>query len=254
MAALVRSWSPDFIISLGDNNYPAGGADSIDANIGKHYHDFIGDYRGSFGPGAGVNRFFPSLGNHDWYTPAAAPYLDYFTLPNNERYYSFEWGPAAFFALDSDPQEPDGITATSVQAQWLRQQLAAASARWKIVFFHHAPYSSGPHGSQTALAWPFREWGADAVLAGHDHVYERIERDGLLYFVNGLGGHSSRYQFGAPVAGSLVRFNQDYGAMLMDADLEHLSFQFITRAGSVIDSVQLTKPALKLYLPLIHRE
>jgi hypothetical protein len=254
VAALVRGWNPDFIISLGDNNYPLGSASSIDANIGKHYHDFIGNYHGNFGPGASLNRFFPSLGNHDWYAPAAAPYLEYFTLPHNERYYSFVWGLAEFFVLDSDPHEPDGITATSIQADWLRDQLSASSARWKLIHLHHAPFSSSLHGSQAELAWPFQAWGADAVLAGHDHVYERIGRDGLVYFVNGLGGHPSLYSFGAPVTGSVVRFNQDYGAMLMEAGLEQLRFRFITRAGSVIDEVWLTKPALKLYLPLIHRE
>ena len=90
---LVKSWNPEFIITTGDNNYDFGEASTIDANIGQYYHDFIYPYVGSYGAGADTNRFFPSLGNHDWgdgyiQPPATAvqPYLDYFTLPGNERY------------------------------------------------------------------------------------------------------------------------------------------------------------------------
>ena len=93
-----------------------------------------------------------------------------------------------FFALDSDPREPHGRSIHSEQARWLRERLASSTATWKIVYMHHPPYSSGSHGSVEEMQWPYQEWGATAVLAGHDHVYERIVRDGFPYFVNGLGG------------------------------------------------------------------
>ncbi|MBL4685160.1 MAG: metallophosphoesterase, partial [Nannocystaceae bacterium] len=110
VAALVHGWQPDLVVTLGDNNYPRGSARTIDANIGQYYHRYIAPYRGTFGKGAASNRFFPSLGNHDWRSPAAAPYLEYFDLPGNERYYDVRWGPVHFFALDSDRHEPDGVT------------------------------------------------------------------------------------------------------------------------------------------------
>ena len=75
VAALVHGWQPDIILTVGDDNYPSGAAGTIDANIGKYYHDYIQPYTGTYGPGADVNRFFPSLGNHDWYTQGAQPYL-----------------------------------------------------------------------------------------------------------------------------------------------------------------------------------
>ena len=125
VATLVKSWSPDFIITVGDNNYPSGAASTIDDNIGQNYHDFIAPYLGLWGPGAASNRFFPSLGNHDWATTGAQPYLDYFTLPNNERYYDLIWGPVHLFAIDSDQNEPDGVTSASIQAGWLQSELAA---------------------------------------------------------------------------------------------------------------------------------
>src|SRR5688500_18488407 len=104
VAALVQRLAPDFVITTGDNNYPSGQAETIDTNIGQYYSNFIAPYYGSYGTGAlGENRFFPSLGNHDWETGSAQPHTDYFTLPGNERYYEFSWGAARFFALDVDP-------------------------------------------------------------------------------------------------------------------------------------------------------
>ena len=67
------------------------------------------------------------------------------------------------------------------------------------------------------MQWPFAQWGADAVMSGHAHDYERIVRDGIVYFVNGLGG-ASRYSFGTPVTGSAVRYNAEGGAQPRDSD------------------------------------
>ncbi|HSO26501.1 MAG TPA: metallophosphoesterase [Anaerolineales bacterium] len=142
VAALIQSWQPDLIITTGDNNYPDGAAETIDANIGQYFHNFIAPYQGAYGPGADVNRFFPTLGNHDWNTAAAAPSLEYFTLPGNERYYDFVWGPVHFFALSSDSREPDGVGRSSVQAQWLQAALAASTAPWQVVYMHHPAHAS----------------------------------------------------------------------------------------------------------------
>lgn len=238
VADLVKSWRPEFIVTLGDNNYPGGAADTIDLNIGLFYHDFIAPYVGRFGCGATRNRFFPALGNHDWYSSGAKPYLDYFTLPGNERYYELEWGDVHVFALDSDPNEPDGVTADSAQARWLKERVAASTARWQIAYFHHPPYSSGPHGGTEAMRWPFKEWGVDLVLAGHDHTYERIAVDGMTYLVNGLGG-AVFYSLGTSVEGSVVRFNEVAGALLLEADAQKLRARFQTVDGRTIDDVVL---------------
>ncbi len=234
VANLVKSWNPEFVITTGDNNYPNGEAATIDANIGQYYADFISPYAGAYGAGATTNRFFPSLGNHDWVTAGATPYLDYFTLPGNERYYKFTWGPIEFFALDSDPSEPDGIGQSSAQATWLQTNLAASTKPWRVVYFHHAPYSSGMHGSTTVMRWPFQAWGANVVLSGHDHTYERLSVGDVPYFVNGLGG-SSIYTFQTPLAESQVRYNGDFGAMRVVASAGSMVFDFISRDGTLRD-------------------
>src|ERR1041384_3894895 len=99
VANLIKSWNPDFIITLGDNNYPDGAASTIDSRIGQYFHGYISPYTGSYTPGSTANRFFPALGNHDWNTAGALPYLNYFSLPNNERYYTFTQGPVEFFVM-----------------------------------------------------------------------------------------------------------------------------------------------------------
>lgn len=241
VAALVAGWAPDFVVTTGDNNYPNGAAETIDKNIGQFYHAFIYPYLGGYGEGADVNRFFPSLGNHDWNTDNAQPYLDYFTLPGNERYYDFTWGQLHFFVLDSDSREADGVGASSAQADWLRQGLAESITPWQVVVAHHPPYSSGIHGPVDWMRWPFAGWGADLVLSGHDHTYERIHRDGIVYVINGLGG-GSIYPFAIIDEGSQLRYNDNYGAMLVEAGEGFIRFQFINRTGELIDAYELVIP------------
>jgi tartrate-resistant acid phosphatase type 5 len=238
VANLVKSWKPDFVITVGDNNYPSGAVETIDQHVGQYYHEFIFPYIGAYGAGADRLRFFPTLGNHDWDTDRAKAYFDYFVLPGNERYYDFVWGSAHFFALDSDSREPDGVGASTAQAGWLKDKLAVSTSTWNLVYMHHPPFSSGLHGSVEWMRWPFKVWGATAVLSGHDHVYERLSIDGLTYFIDGVGG-GPIYHFVGAYQGSQVQFNADYGAMLVTADSQQITFQFITRKGKVIDMFQI---------------
>jgi hypothetical protein len=235
VSRMVRGWRPGFVITVGDNNYGSGKADIIDQNIGQFYGDYIHPYTGRYGAGATSNRFYPTMGNHDWNGQGLAAHLAYFTLPGNERYYDVARGPIRLFALSSDSREPDGVTSDSIQGRWAQAALAASTACWNVVYFHHAPYSSGDHGSSDWMQWPFQAWGADIVLAGHDHDYERLSVDGFPYIVNGLGG-ASRYGFGKPLAGSIVRYNDAYGAMLVEATRTTIIYRFVAIDGTEVDS------------------
>jgi tartrate-resistant acid phosphatase type 5 len=258
VAKLVASWQPTYILATGDDYYsPAGGVGTAkyDNSTGAYYGVWLKDITttGTRCPVglANVNAFFPCMGNHDYTnaTPAPATYLTYFDLPGtgfsstsgNERYYDFVEGPIHFFVLNSNSQEPDGTSSTSKQARWLKAQLAASTSTWNIVYDHHPPYSSDLiHGSNKGLQWPFAAWGAHAVLSGHAHAYERVERDGIVYFVNGLGG-APRYFFGIPVTGSEVRYNSDWGAQRVSITADSLVFEFWTVSGRLID--RYTVPA-----------
>ena len=231
VAGMVTNWNPDYVITLGNNNYPAGEQSTITANIDKHYGNFIGS---TFVD----TRFFPSLGDHDWGdgsiisltctgSDCTGPYFNHFDLPGNERYYDYIKGLVHFFVLDSNPQEPDGITADSAQAEWLQDALASATEPWKVVYFNHPPYSSGVYGSTPALQWPFKEWGANLVLSGHDHNYERLVVDGFPYFVNGAGGRNIR-DCGTLIPGSQICYDTDFGAMTITADACRMTLTFVT--------------------------
>ncbi len=244
VAALVGSWSPDFVITTGDNNYPDGAADTIDANIGQHYQQFIGDYQGAYGPGSVENRFWPSLGNHDWHSlkctaKCTGPYFDYFTLPGNERYYAVDYGLVHLFALDSDTLEPDGNQSDSVQAAWLQNALSVSDACYKVVYLHHAPYSSGQHGPIVDVQWPYAAWGADIVMSGHDHSYERLDKSSFPYIVNGAGG-AMLYDFLnlgnlPPGVTSVVRYNDMHGALWVDVDTTRMRLRFFNILNEMID-------------------
>lgn len=245
VAVLVKSLKPDFIITTGDNSYPdASKKARLDENVGKYFWEYIYPYTGKYKTKIGgpivtlnQNRFWPSPGNHDWYkSNKLKVYREFFALPSNERYYTFSAGPADFFAVSSDSNEPDGVTAGSKQAEWLKAQLLASTAAWQVVYFHHPPYTSGArHGPELNMRWPFKAWGADVVLSGHVHTYERLEIDGLPYTVNGTGG-AELYEFGAPIAESLVRYNASHGVQLMEASATGLRSTFFATTGRVVDA------------------
>jgi tartrate-resistant acid phosphatase type 5 len=150
-------------------------------------------------------------------------------------------GPVHFFALDSDENEPDGVGSRSIQAAWLKQGLATTTSTWNIVYFHHAPYSSGMHGPTTWMQWPFAAWGAQAVLTGHDHTYERLLVDGIPYFVVGVGG-GGIYNFVNILPESRFRYNAGHGAMLVTASKADVLFEFYSRTGKLIDQDKIQKP------------
>ncbi len=247
VAKSINSKKPDFIITVGDNNYPRGCLATIDENIGQYYSNYIGNYHGSYGDGASINKFFPTLGNHDWdastHCPAGdtLPYEQYFTLPGNQRYYDFEKNGIHFFALDSDTREPSGNTKGSAQYKWLVEKLKNSKAHFKIAYFHHAPYSSSYHGSNKNLQWDFAKLGIDVVLAGHDHIYERIERNGILYFVNGIGGADSNYKTWWKIKGSKFIYNKTYGYMLATIAANKLTFKLYSQDSELIDQASITK-------------
>jgi hypothetical protein len=251
VADLVKSWNPDFIITVGDNDYSdgvfRGTFEGLELGVGQYFHDFLGNYMGDFGPGASENRFFPTPGDHDWGDTCDDPegldeYLRYFTLPDessgNERYYDFVRGPAHLFSIHSlEGCEPDGVSPTSNQGQWVRRQAEASTATFRIGYFHNPPWSSGDrHIDEGAhMRWAWDELGFDLILSGDDHVYERLERDGVTYLIVGLGGVDIHGFVDTPQAGSVVRFAEDYGALRLEVFADRIEARFLTVGGATVD-------------------
>src|SRR5207248_125423 len=118
-----------------------------------------------------------------------------------------------------------------------------STACFKLVNFHHPPYTTWSGGSMTEMRWPFPSWGADMVLAGHAHVYERLNAGGFPYIVNGLGGEDLS-SFGSSLPSgvtSVVRYNLDFGAMLVTANTSGITYQFYSAGGKLIDTYTQAK-------------
>ena len=134
----------------------------------------------------------------------------------------------------------------------MQSQLAASTATYKIVYFFDPPYSSSNDFANVDSRWPYQAWGATAVISGHAHNYERLlEDNNFPYFVDGLGGEPEVIQFDTPISGSQVRYNADFGAMLVNADQNQIQFQFITRTGAVIDTYTVPAPQPRVSTTLV---
>ena len=178
-------------ILLGDNAYSNG----TDAEYQSNFYNI---YQGSISKN---HVLWPAPGNHDYAQSAARqadhviPYFDMFTLPKNgeaggvasntEAFYSYNYGNVHFVALDSYGWETGNTRLYDTlgpQAVWLKQDLAANSQPWTVVYFHHPPYTKGSHNSDTeAELYNMRQkivpilerYRVDLVLNGHSHSYER---------------------------------------------------------------------------------
>ena len=139
--------------------------------------------------------------------------------------------------------ETAGVSSSDAQAQWLRAKMIQSTSKWKIVILHHSPYTNGSSYSpgKSILRWPFKTWGADAVISGHSHVYERLDKDGLNYYVVGTGGRTLDSFIASPVDQS-VGYNTKHGALKITASCSALDIQFINTDGTVIDDGTTDSP------------
>ena len=179
------------VLALGDLQYENGSAGSF----GEVYHPTWGRLRP-------ITR--PAIGNHE-YNSGGGGYFDYFGAaagPRDQGWYSFDLGAWHLVALNSNCDRV-GCGPGSAQQQWLAADLAAHPSRCTLAFWHHPRWSGGEHGDNQAvgpLVTTLHDAGADLVLAGHDHDYERFApldpsgaadpTRGLRQFVVGSGGKS----------------------------------------------------------------
>jgi 3',5'-cyclic AMP phosphodiesterase CpdA len=250
VASEVLSASPDLVLIPGDVVYDCGQVENLD----PHY----------FVPYAGLLDhipFYPVLGNHDVKTQGGKPLLDALYLPQNdqdgtERFYSFDYGNAHFAGLDSN----SATAPENGQAMWLDRDLAASTATWKFVYFHHPPFSSSSHGSNMRLREllePILErHDVDLVLTGHDHDYERtfplreaqvvdageepnyIDPRGTVYVVTGGGGKNL---YGRGKSYFTAYSEAIHHLTRLDVSGLTLTLTAIREDGSVMDRMTITK-------------
>ena len=220
------------VFTLGDNAYFHGSRE-----------DFRNCYEPTWGRPAIKDRTRPVPGNHDYESPGALPYFEYFGAnagPAGLGYYGFDVGAWHAIALNSNIP----AAASSAQAAWLRSELALhAPSRCTIAYWHHPLFSSGPNGDSTNMRDVWRilyEAGVDVVLNGHDHLYERFgpqdpdgrpDRDrGIRQFTAGTGG-APLYQFAAPRPNSEARISA-FGVLKLTLRPDGYDWEFMPVSGA----------------------
>lgn len=213
------------VFTLGDHAYPR----AAEPEFRQCYDPTWGRHRG---------RTRPTPGNHEYESPNAGPYFDYFggnAGPRGLGYYSYELGSWLVLSLNSN-------ASISTQVNWLKEVLGRSRHRCTLAYWHHPLFSSGPSAKNPAL----RSWwnvlhanNADVVLSAHDHMYERfaLQDDGgtgdpvrgLRQFVVGTGGAALHSSVG-PAAHSEVRISA-FGVLKLTLMADSYEWEFIPVSG-----------------------
>jgi hypothetical protein len=176
-------------------------------------------------------KFYAALGNHD---ESNQRFYQHFNM-NGEEYYNFKKGPVSFYSLNSNYMDKKQIA-------WLEAKLAADTSEWKVMFFHHPPYSSGgKHGSSSGLREVveplFLKYGVNVVFAGHEHFYERLKpQKGIHYFISGAGGKLRPGDVRSDSPLTAKAYDTDMSFMLLEVVGDEMHFQCINRLGETVDS------------------
>ena len=269
------------VLAMGDNAYPRGTRAQF-ANCYDNYRLTDGSPYDSSCPawwGQYKDRTMPVLGNHEYMNSddpsiASKPYFDYFsanqlvgfkepaapvpnepTNPNQfgltfgKGYYSYDLGSWHIVALNSNCEKVGGCSETSPQGQWLQQDLTAHPAQCTLTYFHHPLHATGT-GTRTPNVKPFWDMlyssGADVILSGHAHRYERHAprnpdgqldpTNGIRQFVVGTGGEPG----GSEIDTTQVPNYQEpldivqigtFGIIKLDLGANSYSWTFVPIAG-----------------------
>jgi hypothetical protein len=227
----------DAVLLLGDNQYWSG-------TLAAH----LASFAPSWGRLGSLLR--PAPGNHEYQTPGAAGYFDYFGAAAGDRtkgWYSYDLGSWHVVVLNSncgDLGANSGCDPGSPQLQWLTADLAAHPRACTLAYWHHPRFSSGAHGNDATYDAFWRELynaGADVVLVGHDHDYERFAPQdpdakadpghGIRQFVVGTGGREIR-AFSTIRANSESRNAKEFGVLTLKLRSGGYDWQFLPVLGS----------------------
>jgi hypothetical protein len=218
---------------LGDEQYDEGRLDNFRTVYGPTWGRFL-------------DITHPAPGNHEYSSGKADGYYRYFGKAAGSPahpYYSFDVGAWHIIALNSECHFAGGCAKGAPQERWLVQDLATHPNRCTLAFWHSPRFSSGGHGNHHEYGPDWDDLyraGADVVLNGHDHAYERFARQtpsamadtrrGLREFVVGTGGKNLR-PFEDPRANSQVR-SETFGILLLTLHDDSYDWRFAPIAGS----------------------
>lgn len=230
---------PGTVFTTGDNAYPNGTKKQFD----DCYDPWWGRHKA---------RTRPVPGNHDYNTPGAAGYLEYFgdaaVNADGDPWYSYDLGEWHIIVLDSECEETNDCVPDSRQGRWLIADLAASQSVCTLAMWHVSRFSSGFHGNDKDLDAFWRilyNAGVDVVVNGHDHDYERFAPQdpdavedrvrGIREFVVGTGGTTMR-PFEELAANSELRATGIFGVLKFTLHPGSYEWEFIPTAGDFRDS------------------
>ncbi|MGH2706362.1 MAG: metallophosphoesterase family protein [Actinomycetota bacterium] len=231
--------APTIVAPFGDLQYEDGAL-----------FKFQTSYEPTWGRLKAITR--PAVGNHEYRTAGAAGYFAYFGAAAGDApggYYSYDLGTWHVVVLNSNCGEVGGCGAGSPQLQWLRADLAVNPDQCTLAYWHRPRFSSGKHGGDASLSDTWQalyDAGAEVVLNGHDHDYERFapqspngSRDdarGIREFVVGTGG-KSHYPIGNPMANSEARSDDTFGVLALTLRGGGYDWRFVADSGGApVDS------------------
>ena len=221
------------VITLGDNAYESG---------------TVSEFNNCYDPtwGRQKARTFPTPGNHEYRTANASGYFSYFGAAAGDPqkgYYSYDIGAWHIIAINANCSDIGGCGVNSPQVQWLQSDLAAHPAACTLAYWHQPRFSSGEHGSSTAIQpiWQaLYDAGVELVLNGHDHDYERFAPqdpsgaadplNGIREFVVGTGGKDLR-SIGSTIINSEVHNDNTWGVLKLTLHPTSYDWKFIPVAG-----------------------
>ena len=224
---------PGTVVTLGDNAYESGAA----VEFANCYDPAWGRFKA---------RTRPSAGNHDYLTAGASAYFNYFGAAAGEPgkgYYSYDLGAWHIVVVNSNCASVGGCDTGSAQEQWLRSDLAASGAMCTLAYWHHPLFTSSLRGGNDYMRpiWQaLYDAGAEVVLNGHDHNYERFAAQdpngsadparGIREFVVGTGGRRHNTFF-APRPNSEVLNGDTFGVIKLTLHPTRYDWEFLPEAG-----------------------
>ena len=225
---------PGTVFATGDLVYPNG---------------TTADFANCYGPTWGLEkaRTRPIVGNHEYNTSNAAPYYAYWGAAAGDPtkgYYSYDIGAWHAIVLNANCSKVGGCNAGSAQERWLLADLKASSAQCTIAFWHQARFTSSrtsPDGATLPLWQDLYDYGAEIVVNGHYHNYERFAAQtpagvadpstGIREFVVGTGGAGLSGFKSVVMANSQVRDRSTYGVLKLTLHDDGYDWRFIPIAG-----------------------
>jgi hypothetical protein len=234
-AKLIETIGGD-VFTLGDDAYPNGSPENF-----KVFDRTWGRFAG---------YIHPAPGNHEYMTPGAAGYFQYFGeaagIPG-QGYYTFTLGGWRIVSLNSNYEFGVGVEAGSAQAVWLQGLLAQDTHKCTLAYWHHPLFSSGQNGDYRGMRAIFDilyNANADVVLNGHDHLYERFGPQtadgrpdparGIREFIVGTGGVNPDYRFVTTKPNSEQRITGQNGVLKLTLLADSYQWEFVTAPNGAI--------------------